>query len=366
MNKTLVCLFVILSASWATSARAEVFWVGDFETQDLNQFNYKLNPEINGKAYTTLVEDPVTQGKFAAKIELHDDAKWSNGLRRVELQHAPPDARTAEGQTTYMAWSFYLPQTLPSSPSQQIGYWESKGSYKQMMAFQLQGDNLAFYTRQPQNKKQWDGVGKATPGQWHRIAMKIVWSKDETKGSVSLWFDGQQVVNEGSAKTLNDDNGHFAQMGLLRGDMDFTDVPVIYLDDAVEGSTLEDVRPMLPTIEPMMEPMMEPAPTDMGMTPVDMGRDLGGMPSVDMEQPGRPDMAAKPEDMAAVGQPDMATARVDMGEAPRQDAKNLDGVGCAQAPARRSSGARWLVMVAAMVGLVGRRRATRRASRARS
>lgn len=351
MHKTLVCLFVISSTGWATPALAEVFWVGDFETQDLNQFNYKLNPQINGKAYTTLVEDPVTQGKFAAKIELHDDAKWSNGLRRVELQHAPPDARTAEGQTTYMAWSFYLPQTLPSSPSQQIGYWESKGSYKQMMAFQLQGDNLTFYTRQPQNKKQWDGVGKATSGQWHRIAMKVVWSKDETKGSVSLWFDGQQVVTDGSAKTLNDDNGHFVQLGLLRGDMDFTDVPVIYLDDAVEGSTLEDVRPMLPTVEPMMEP----APTDMGMTPVDMGRDLGGMPSVDMGQPVGADMGATPKDMATAGQPDMVNASADMGAAPSQEAKNLDGVGCAQAPAHRRSGAGWLMVMATMVGLVGRR-----------
>lgn len=355
MKKSLACMIVTLIASWTTHASAEVFWVGDFETQDLNQFNYKLNPIIDGKPYTTIVEDQVAQGKFAAKIELHDDAKWSNGLRRVELQHSPPDARTAEGQTTYMAWSFYLPATLPTSPSQQIGYWESKNTYKQMMAFQLQGDDLTFYTRQPQNKKQWDGVGKATPGQWHRIAMKVVWSKDETKGSVSLWFDGQQVVTDGAAKTLNDDNGHFVQMGLLRGNMDFTDVPVIYLDDAAEGSTLEDVRPMLPSVEPMMEP----APTDMGATPVDMG----GMPSVDMGS-GMPDQGTTPRDMGATSDQDMRAAGADMGAVPNQNSKELDSVGCAQAPAHRDASPGWLGLLG-LVGLVGRR-LTRRASRARS
>lgn len=335
-------------------AAAEVFWTGDFEGQDLSQFNYKLNAEINGQRYINIVESPVTQGRYAAKIELHDDARWSNGLRRVELQHSPPDARTAEGSTTYFAWSFYLPQSLSVDPSQQIGYWESKNSYKQMMAFQLRGDDLTFYTRQPSNVKQWEGIGAASPGQWHRVAMKIVWSKDESVGKVSLWFDGQQVVNDSPAKTLNDDNGHFTQIGILRGDLDFTDVPTIYVDDAVEGSTLEDVRPMLP-----MEPVMEPEPVDMGQPMPDMAMTVPDMATqADMSQPPQDMGAMPPQDM---GQPSQSnadmTASADQGA---QDHKNLDGVGCAQSAAGSPLASPLLVLLLGGLGL-RRRRATRRA-----
>lgn len=72
--------------------------------------------------------------------------------------------------------------------------------------------------------------------------MRIKWSKNAEVGEVDIWFDGAKVVDAAKAKTLNDDNGHFAQFGLLRGDADFADVPVIYIDDAVEGVTLEDIR----------------------------------------------------------------------------------------------------------------------------
>ncbi len=262
-------LILIACLVFSVDASAEVVWQGDFENGDLSDWNYLVNPVIDGKSYTNVVQDIVYEGGNAVRIELHDDAKWSNGLRRVELQHAPADARTAEGAETYFAWSIYLPETISSDPSQQIGYWESKSSYRQMMAFTLAGDTLSFTTRQPDNVVLWTGTGVVTSAEWHRIAMRVKWSKDAAVGSVSVWFDGEQVVDNASAKTLNDDNAHFTQIGLLRGDADFTDVPVIYLDDAVEGDTLEDVRPSL-IID---TPVMEPEPTDMGAdaTAEDMG-----------------------------------------------------------------------------------------------
>jgi hypothetical protein len=258
-----VCLLIGVDAS------AEVVWQGDFENGDLSDWNYLVNPVIDGKSYTNVVQDIVYEGGNAVRIELHDDAKWSNGLRRVELQHAPVDARTAEGAETYFAWSIYLPETISNNPTQQIGYWESKTSYRQMMAFTLAGDTLSFTTRQPSNVVQWTGTGVVAPAEWHRIAMRVKWSKDEAIGSVSVWFDGEQVVDNASAKTLNDDNAHFTQIGLLRGDADFTDVPVIYIDDAVEGDSLDDVRPNLI----VDTPVMEPEATDMGtdVAPDDMG-----------------------------------------------------------------------------------------------
>ncbi|MCA9705967.1 MAG: polysaccharide lyase [Myxococcales bacterium] len=235
-------LGVAMVGGSAEAGAAEV-WVGDFEVGDLSQWNFVLNGDVGGMAYASAQSQLVAEGMFAGRLELHNDAVWPNGLKRVELQHRPQDARTAEGATTWFAWSFYLPEALPEDPSQQIGYWESVNSYQQMMAFQVQGQDIAFYTRQPNNVEQWQASGVVTPEQWHRIAMGIHWSTDPGVGTVDVWFDGEQVVDQGPARTLADDNPHFVQVGLLRGAIEFDDVPVIIIDDAVEGDTLDDVRP---------------------------------------------------------------------------------------------------------------------------
>jgi len=223
-------------------ALAAPVWSGDFETADLSQFGFLLNPTINRVDYITLEAGQVAQGSYAARVELHNDAEWGNGLKRVELQHRPEDARTAEGATTFFAWSVYVPYGLPEEPSQQIGYWESNGSFQQVMAFEAVGSTLRFHTRRPQNVTQWEGADVLTVGQWHRIAMSVTWSTDVDLGRVNLWFDGEQVVTDAGAQTLADNNPHFVQIGLLRGAIEFEDVPTIILDHALEGDSLEDVE----------------------------------------------------------------------------------------------------------------------------
>lgn len=223
-------------------ALAAPAWIGDFESADLSQFDFLLNPTINRVDYITLEEGEVAQGSYAARVELHNDAEWGNGLKRVELQHRPEDARTAEGATTFFAWSLFLPEELPADPSQQIGYWESSGSFQQMMAFEAVGTTLRFHTRRPENVTQWEGEGVLTAGEWHRIAMSVTFSTSADQGLVSLWFDGSQVVTDAGAQTLADKNPHFVQIGLLRGAFEFEDVPTIILDHALEGDSLEDVE----------------------------------------------------------------------------------------------------------------------------
>lgn len=226
------------------TAHAAPVWIGDFETGDLSQYEGTLNQTINGVDYITVVQDVVAQGRYAARIELHDDAVWGNGLRRVELHHSPADGRTAEGAQTWFAWSLYLPETLPADPGQGIGYWESDQSYQSLMVWDVAGETITFSTRHPDYVQQWQ-ADVATAGQWHRIAVHVLWSTDPAVGRVDVWWDGEQVVTDAAAATLVDGNPAFTQFGLIRGDMDFADVPVIYLDDAVEGDSLDDVHPSL-------------------------------------------------------------------------------------------------------------------------
>jgi MYXO-CTERM domain-containing protein len=221
----------------ATAAHADVVWVGGFETGDLSQWTFVAHGE-----YIHVQSELVGEGEHAARIELHNDAVWPNGLKRVELQHLPNAPRTAEGATTFFAFSFYLPEALPEEHDHAIAYWESNNSYQQVMAFNVQGDDIVFATRRPSNVQQWQADDVVTPGVWHRIAMRITWSTGQ--GSVSAWFDGEQVVDDAVAQTLADGNAHFVQLGILRDAIEFADMPVIVLDDAIEGDSLEDVRPL--------------------------------------------------------------------------------------------------------------------------
>lgn len=220
----------------ASAASAAPAWVGDFETGDLSQWSFVAHGE-----YIDVQSDLVGEGEYAARVELHNDAVWPNGLQRVELQHLPDAARTSDGATTWFAWSFYLPEALPEEPYHAIGYWESNNSWNQSMAFIVRGDDIEFVTRHPGHVSQWQADGVVTPGVWHRIAMRISWSLGV--GSVDVWYDGEQVVDGAEARTLSDGNPHFVQIGLFREPARLEGVPVIVLDDAVEGDSLEDVRP---------------------------------------------------------------------------------------------------------------------------
>jgi hypothetical protein len=284
MRALSLLLSLALALALSSVAHAQV-WVGDFETGDLSQFS-TLNRTVGGVDYITVVSDVVLDGTHAGRIALHDDAVWPNGLKRVELHHSPAAGRTAEGAALWFAWSFYLPETLPTDPDQTIGYWESNTSYHQLMAFTVSGEDVTFYTQLPSYAERWHGTGIVTAGTWHRIAMHVVWSQSETTGRVDVYFDGTQVVTDLAVATLADGNDAFTQFGLLRGAIEFTDVPVIYVDDAMEGDSLADVHGTELPMPDAGPPIDAAAPIDAAVivdagTPIDAARaaDAGHAPS---------------------------------------------------------------------------------------
>jgi len=202
-------------------------WRGDFETGNLLQWSYLLNPRG-----LSVVDAPVAQGRHAARVEITEKDLWPNGLNRVEVEYKPPRSTLAEGQRSCFAWRFFLPVAL-SEARHQIGYWESYPSYKQIMSFEVRGDTISFVTRMPAEHVHWTAAGVVTPNVWHQLATCARWSTDPAVGAVDVWFDGKQVVTHGPARTLFD-NPNFVQIGILR------DVPappeIMFLDDAFEDA----------------------------------------------------------------------------------------------------------------------------------
>jgi hypothetical protein len=207
-------------------------WRGDFETGDLSQWSYLLNPRG-----LSVVDAPVADGRHAGRVEITERDLWPNGLNRVEVQDKPPRATFAEGARSCFGWRFFLPAPL-SEARHQIGYFESYPSYRQIMSVEVRGQAAAFVTRLPAEQVLWSAPDVATPNVWHQVVICGRWSNDPARGSVDVWFDRRPVVVGGAARTLWSGDTNQIQIGILR------DVPaapeVMFLDDAWEDADFAD------------------------------------------------------------------------------------------------------------------------------
>ena len=100
----------------------------------------------------------LTGAALRARARQVDSAFTHERRAQVHEQTEPAPGRTAEGATTWFAWSFYLPETLPEGSDQAIGYWESNNSYQQMMAFNTNGDDIRFLDHLASKVKDGDEV----------------------------------------------------------------------------------------------------------------------------------------------------------------------------------------------------------------
>src|SRR5262249_44755714 len=139
---------VLLALLLVSAASAEIIWRGDFETGDTKQ--WKGAP----KDGVTIVKDPVREGKYALRIDGTNAAKRGK-LDRIEFQHQPAPPGTAEGTERYFAWSVYVPKKLTDS-HHAVGYFETRNSWTQLMAFEAKGEDLLFTTRVPYTR-HWSG-----------------------------------------------------------------------------------------------------------------------------------------------------------------------------------------------------------------
>lgn len=232
-SRTLVFLGFLLALLAALPASAGVIWRGDFETGTTEQ--WKGAPKSDS---VKVVQEPVREGKYALRIDGTNAAKKGK-LDRIEFQHQPKAPGTAEGTERYFGWSVYLPKKFTDS-HHNVGYFETRNSWSQLMAFEAQGEDVKFSTRVPY-ALHWTGKGKLTAGRWHDFAVHVLWSRDPAKGFVEVWFDGEKVVPLTKTATLRDENVAFFQIGLLRAT---SEVPeTIIFDHVVEATTLKEVTP---------------------------------------------------------------------------------------------------------------------------
>lgn len=238
-SSSLLSFLCLVGAPGVVSA--EVLWRGDFETGDLTQFGTALNPTKGDRKNINVVMMPVHGGTRAAEVVIHPDDLWQgNNHNRVELHYDANEARTGEGKTTYFSFYFRLPEHAQTLND--IAYWETANSYQQSMAFWIEpkdgGTQLSFRTNHPSGMTHFSGP--VSIDAWHQLAMEILWSENAAMGRVNVWLDGKKVVDDVAAKTKPDANRAFIQMGYHRNQT-ATPVETIYLDDAIEATTLDEI-----------------------------------------------------------------------------------------------------------------------------
>lgn len=228
-----VRILAVMMLPPAAPVAAEILWRGDFETGTTEQ--WRGAPKLDG---VKVVTAPVREGKYALRIDGPNPARKGN-LDRIEFQHQPKPPGTAEGTERYFGWSVYVPRKL-TDDYHAVGYFETRNSWRQLMSFEVHGQDILYTTRVPYARR-WAGKGKLTPGRWHDFAVHVLWSRDAEKGLVEVWFDGELVVPRARTATLLDENPVFFQIGLMRNT---SDVPeTIVIDHVVEATTLAEVTP---------------------------------------------------------------------------------------------------------------------------
>lgn len=229
---------LLLIGALAPAGAAAIDWRGDFEQAGFDNWSHVLNPQGVER-----VTEHAAEGDYAARIVIRGepDYLWNAdpALNRVELQHRPDAERTAEGADLFFGWSFMIPRPLTNA-RHEFGYWESAGSYRQMMRFNLHGETISFQFSAG-DTPVWKAEGAVTPMRWHDIAMHIHWSADPARGRVSVWFDGERVVDRARGRTrVESGDPMFIQLGLLRTRR--PDVETLYLDNARQA---RDIRTLL-------------------------------------------------------------------------------------------------------------------------
>jgi hypothetical protein len=223
---------------------AEILFRADFETGDLSQWAKTGTRGQNATPRNIqLVTDIVRQGKYAAKVTIHEDDMFND--KQLRAQMGGPRVTVGEGSETFMSFHLYMAEAPKDRDN--FFYWEGNPPprYNNVMTWWVEpnpagGAWIRYGTGNlGRNGTEWSADFKV--GEWHHLAMHITWSEDPLKGNVRLWFDGKLALDR-RLKTKGAESVYFCQPGIHRSPHR-PSVDSIYFDDFVLATTLEEVLP---------------------------------------------------------------------------------------------------------------------------
>lgn len=190
----------------------------DFETGDLRQWDGVQAVAGHG---IQVVDDPVEQGRHAARFEVRDGDNPIDGDDRAELQLATAEA---EGDLRWYGWSTMFASDFPSIDGfQVVTQWLPRNAGgPPSMGFYVTGDEIRLQVNPydsegvPARPPVVEWTGPLDRGRWLRFRMRVRWSGDDARGAIDLWVDGRHVVEDARIRTLYPGDGGYLKQGYYR------------------------------------------------------------------------------------------------------------------------------------------------------
>ncbi len=218
----------------ANPVSAEVIWRGDFETGTTAQW-----PGAPKSDSVKIVEEPVREGKYAVRIDGTNAARRGNN-ERIEFDPQPDHAGHGRGdRNATSGWSVFLPQKL-SDDVHALGYFEARNIWRQLMSFEVRGEDILYSTRVPYALR-WSATGVLTlvAGTTSRCMCSGLATRRRGLsrcGSTARKWCRARIRQRCSTRTRRSFR--------LVCSVSTSDVPeTIIIDHAIEATTLEEVTP---------------------------------------------------------------------------------------------------------------------------
>jgi MYXO-CTERM domain-containing protein len=222
-NALLFALAVLVPGFAASAQDAGVIWKGDFEngTSSLtgncsSGQNQWCHLDEARAAQITVVQDPVVQGKYAARFEVKYGDVVSGESDSRALMTGPTTLWEDEGTERWYRWQSMWPEDYvgqypkwdqlsdyPSiySNAGSVVEWhhDANGAVETGSAPLYIGANnnniwMCIVDQATSECKETINLASLIRGHWHDIVLHAKWSSDPTIGFLDIWVDGVHVL----------------------------------------------------------------------------------------------------------------------------------------------------------------------------
>lgn len=221
----------------AAPPQLPALFVGDFETGDFSQWS-TVQEVADDRAQ--VLGAPVRQGSYAARFEVRDGDLVAAGERAEVLWGSSAIPTLREGEEHYIGWSTYFPADFPNTNGHSL-FMQTHPSGTGFPPIEMRCDNgqISIYVR---GATPW--ATPLTRGAWHDFVVRAHWSADAGVGFVELWHNGQKVLSNHRAATLEKPGfDSYLKLGYYRPSQLAIPTGVVYHDAMRVGTSYDAVAP---------------------------------------------------------------------------------------------------------------------------
>jgi len=225
-----------IEASFAPGSFGGILWKGGFEGGFEKEYsecvgcswpaNDRKVITSNGAGMTPRCGSKFYQVKLGAS-----DTAYNHNRNEIGFHPYKDIGEKMEGKVRYYGWSMGHSKANPlkGDSTYELAYWEANQDWKQTIGFYI-SDGRTLKLRLRGNYDQDVGLQyNFEPGKWHDFVLGMKWSPQASDGWVSLWVNGEQVMNQKKwATVLWSKKEVFSHLGIFRIPKTSSEVHMFY------------------------------------------------------------------------------------------------------------------------------------------